>query len=130
MYELRPHTLREYFKTRLVSAGVPESHVDYMMGHVTDTYNQIQSFGIENLRNAYTAADLRIRPKTKLSPIDRLKDIIRAEGASPEQILAREALVDNATTVVDPEERQLSTLQWTLRDMVHQQINEAVQRPG
>src|SRR5207247_10192408 len=52
-YELRVHSLRKYFKTRLVASGVPESHVDYMMGHVTDTYNQVQSLGIEKLRAAY-----------------------------------------------------------------------------
>ncbi len=63
MYELREHSLRKFFKTQLISRGVPESHVDYMMGHVTDTYNSIQSLGIEKLRQEYAASGLSIRPQ-------------------------------------------------------------------
>jgi len=56
---------RKYFKTRLVSAGVPESHVDYMMGHVNDTYNQVQSLGVEKLHASYKNANLSIRTDSK-----------------------------------------------------------------
>jgi len=36
------------------------------MRHVTDTYDDVQSLGVEKLRNAYAAGDLRIRAKTKV----------------------------------------------------------------
>ena len=35
-----------------------------MMGHTIDTYEDVQSLGIETLRNLYTTAGLAIRPKT------------------------------------------------------------------
>ncbi len=127
MYELRVHSLRKYFKTRLVSAGVPESHVDYMLGHVTDTYNQVQSLGVEKLRNTYDAADLRIRAKTKSSSIELIKEYIRAHGLNPEQILTRDALQEGAATIIDQEDYQLQSLRRTFRDLVHQDV-EAVQR--
>ena len=38
-YTLRVHTFRKFFKTNLVAAGVPESHADSFIGHVTDLYN-------------------------------------------------------------------------------------------
>jgi len=129
MFELRTHSLRKYFKTRLVSAGVPESHADYMTGHVTDTYNQVQSLGVEKLRSAYSSADLRIRANTKSSRIELIKEYIRSAGLNPEQILTREALLDNHATIVDQESFQLQTLRRTFRDLVHQDV-EAVQRPG
>ncbi len=34
----------------LRAARVPESHEDYMMDHLADTYNQVQSLGVEKLR--------------------------------------------------------------------------------
>ncbi len=61
-FELRVHSIRKFFKTQLVAAGVPESHADYMMGHVGDTYNQVQSLGVEKLREVYSKAGLTIRP--------------------------------------------------------------------
>ena len=35
-----------------------------------DTYNNIQSLGIDKLRQTYASADLRIRTRTKLSNIE------------------------------------------------------------
>src|SRR5438552_6435483 len=37
-YSLRVHSLRKFFKTQLVTRGVPEPVADYFMGHVNDTY--------------------------------------------------------------------------------------------
>lgn len=52
-------------------------YVDYMIGHAVNTYHDIQSLGIETLRNAYTAANLTIAPKTQTSQIDALKQMIK-----------------------------------------------------
>ena len=45
-------------------------YVDYMVGHTVDTYHDIQSLGIDQLRQTYANADLKIRARTKLSKID------------------------------------------------------------
>ena len=48
------------------------------MGHTINTYEDVQSLGIETLRNLYAAAGLAIRPKTQVNRIEQLKEIIRA----------------------------------------------------
>jgi hypothetical protein len=126
MYELRAHTLRKFGKTRLIAAGVPESHVDYMMAHVTDTYNQVQSLGIQALRTEYENADLDIRPRTVIGELDRLKEIIRAHGHDPDKILNTEAVKQGWTTIVDEKQLQhhrLETLRGTLRNLYSNTTN-------
>lgn len=52
------------------------------------------------------------------------KEIIRAQGINPEQILTREALTQHATTYLDPaqlHDHQLQVLTTTLRDLIHQE---------
>jgi hypothetical protein len=98
LYDLREHSMRKYFKTQMIALGVQPDYVDYMMGHIPDTYNDIQSNGIEFLRNVYQTAGLSIRPKIKVSKIDALKEIIRAWGMNPEQLLTRQALAEGAIT--------------------------------
>ena len=89
MYDLRVHSLRKYFKTQLLALGVQPDYVDYMMGHTVDTYHDIQSIGIDKLRNVYEASGLAIRRKTQVNKIEAIKEIIRAYGMNPEQILTR-----------------------------------------
>ena len=98
MYDLRTHSLRKYFKTQLLALGVQPDYVDYMMGHTVDTYHDIQSLGIDKLRNVYAASGLAIRRKTQVSKLETLKEIIRAWGMNPEQYLTRDALAEGATT--------------------------------
>jgi hypothetical protein len=57
------------------------------MGHTIDTYEDMQSLGVETLRNLYAAAGLAIRPKTQVNRIKQLKEIIRALGQNPEENL-------------------------------------------
>jgi site-specific recombinase XerD len=52
MYELRTHSLRKFFKTQMEAAGVNSDYVEYMMGHVVDTYHDVQGLGVEKLRRA------------------------------------------------------------------------------
>ncbi len=61
-----------------------------MMGHLVDTYHDVQMKGIDFLRNIYATAGLSIRPKTQLSKLELLKEVARAWGLNPEQILIRE----------------------------------------
>jgi hypothetical protein len=124
MYELRLHSLRKYFKTQLLALGVQSDYVDYMMGHTVDTYHDIQSIGVEKLRNVYAAAGLPIKPKTKVSKIDALKEIIRAWGMNPEQVLTREALTQGAAVCITPQDKEnhdLQVLSQTLRELIRQE---------
>ncbi len=94
------------------------------MGHTVDTYYDIQSLGIEKLRQAYAASGLSIKPKTRVSKIEMIKEIIRAQGINPEQILTREALNQPATTYQNPtqvQEQQLLVLTRTLRELIHEE---------
>ena len=123
MYNLREHSLRKYFKTQLISRGVPESHADYWMGHVTDTYNQVQSLGIEKQRQEYASSGLSIKPQTQISKLETIKEIIRAMGENPDKILTREALIEPATTTISPEEygnHHTQILQQYLRQLLLQ----------
>jgi hypothetical protein len=63
-----------------------------------------------------------------VSKIDALKEIIRAWGLNPEQILTREALTHGATTVIDAadhENHDLQVLSRTLRDLIRQEASKA-----
>ena len=123
MYELRTHSLRKYFKTQLLALGVQPDYFDYMMGHTVDTYHDIQSLGIDKLRNAYSSSGLAIRQKTQINKIDTVKELIRALGMNPEQLLTRDALAEGATTHKnqdDLENHQLTILSRQLKDLIRQ----------
>jgi site-specific recombinase XerD len=124
MYDLRVHSLRKYFKTQLLALGVQPDYVDYMMGHTVDTYHDIQSLGIEKLRNVYAASGLSIRPKTQVTKVEALKEIIRAWGMDPEQMLTKDALIQGAITYKtseDHENRQLEILSNQLKQLIRQE---------
>jgi len=124
MYELRVHSLRKYFKTQLLALGVQPDYVDYMMGHTVDTYHDIQMKGVDFLRNIYATSGLSIKPKTKVSKIEALKEIIRAWGLNPEQILTREALSQGAAVYISPkdlENHQLAILSRSLKQLIREE---------
>ena len=117
-YDLRVHSLRKYFKTQLLALGVQPDYVDYFMGHTLDTYHDIQSIGIEKLRSVYASAGLAIRPKTQISKLEQLKEMVRALGMNPEQVLAKDALAYGAVTVQEGEDHQLTVLRKQLRELI------------
>jgi len=124
MYELRVHSLRKYFKTQMLALGVQPDYVDYMMGHTISTYHDIQMKGVDYLRNIYAASGLSIKPKTKVSKIEALKEIIRAWGMNPEQILTREALTQGGAvyhSFNDLENHQLTGLSQTLKQLIRRE---------
>jgi tRNA A37 N6-isopentenylltransferase MiaA len=104
---------------------MPTDYIEYMMGHTISTYHDIQMKGIEYLRGIYSAAALSIRPKTRTSKIDALKEIIRAWGMNPEEILTKEALARPNATVISREqleERQLHQLSIALKNELLKEI--------
>jgi len=121
-YSLRVHSLRKFFKTNLVTKGIPEPIVDYMMGHVTDTYTDIQSQGVEHLRQLYSSASLSIHPRSEDSLlINSLIQQLKAAGRDPEKYLRKEALSEPHRIVVGgqySQEEQARALLAALRDYV------------
>jgi hypothetical protein len=98
-----------------------------MMGHTISTYHDIQMKGIEYLRGIYSASALSIRPKTKVNKIDALKEIIRAWGLNPDEILTKDALTRPNATVISRdqlEERQLHQLSLALKQELLKEIRD------
>jgi hypothetical protein len=125
MYDLRVHSLRKFFKTQLLALGVQGDYVDYMMGHTIDTYHDIQSVGIDNLRNIYATSGLAIRQKTQVNKVEQLKEIIRAWGMNPELILTKDASAFGAITYKDPEDyanHQLKILAKELKQLLRKEV--------
>jgi len=126
-YDLRAHSIRKFFRTQMAALGVDRDYIEYMMGHTISTYHDIKMKGIEYLRGIYLASGLSIRPKTRISKIDALKEIIRAWGLNPDEILTREAMTQPHRTVIDQsrlENHQLAQLTTALRQQMLKEIRE------
>ena len=98
------------------------------MGHTISACHDIKMKGTEYLRGIYLASGLSIRPKTRISKIDALKEIIRAWGLNPEEILTRDALIQPHRTIIDHsqvEQNQLSQLTKALRHQMLKEIRES-----
>jgi hypothetical protein len=126
MYSVITHSLRKFFKSQLSAAKIDSDIVEYMMGHTISTYEDVQSLGIETLRNLYASAGLAIRPKTQANRIEQLKEIIRAWGGNPEEILSKDALLrGNHTETTDQvQNHQLSILAENLRQIIRKEATE------
>jgi len=126
-YELRAHSIRKFFRTQMAALGVDRDYIEYMMGHTISTYHDIKMKGIEFLRGIYIASGLSIKPKTRISKIDALKEIIRAWGLNPEEILTKKALTEPHRTVIDQsqlEQGQLQQLTTALKQQMLKEIRE------
>jgi len=124
-YDLRVHSIRKFFKTQLMALGIQPDYVDYMMGHTVDVYHDIQSKGVEFLRNIYASAGLSIKPKTRHTKIDMLKEMMRAWGLEPEKILTREALSEphrTYTTADERENNEIRLLGLALKDHIKKEL--------
>jgi site-specific recombinase XerD len=123
MYSVRTHSLRKFFRSQLSTAKIDTEIVEYMMGHTINTYEDVQSLGIETLRNLYASAGLAIRPKTQVNRIEQLKEIIRAWGQNPEEILSKDALFrGNITETQDQtQNHQLSILAENLKQIIRKE---------
>jgi hypothetical protein len=124
MYSVRTHSLRKFFRTQLSAAKIDEEIIKYMMGKTIDTYADVQSLGIEVLRNMYSAANLVIRPKTQANRIDQLKEIIRAWGENPEELLSKDALIrgNQSQTADQTQSHQLSILAEELKQIIRREV--------
>jgi hypothetical protein len=108
-----------------MALGIQPDYVDYMMGHTVDVYHDIQSKGVEFLRNIYASAGLSIKPRTHHTKIDMLKEMMRAWGLEPEKILTREALDEPHRTFATPNEREedeIRLLGLALKDQIKKEL--------
>ena len=125
MYSVRTHSLRKFFRTQMSAVKLDSEIINYMMGHTVDTYEDVQSLGIETLRNMYSSAGLAIRPKTQANRIDQLKEIIRAWGENPEELLTRDALLRGNITETSEQthNHQLSILAEQLKELIKKEVS-------
>jgi integrase len=126
-YDLRAHSIRKFFRTQMAALGVDRDYIEYMMGHTISTYHDIQMKGIEFLRGIYIASGLSIKPKTRISKIEALKEIMRAWGLNPEEILTKQALTEPHRTVIDRsqiEENQIHQLSIALKQQLLKELRE------
>jgi hypothetical protein len=100
-YSLRVHSLGKFFKTNLVAAGTPESYADFWMGHLRDTYNTIESKGIEFQRNLYAKAGLCLRPKIQQTAYDILAALAKQLGKDPAKVLVKDSFSEAHRTVIE-----------------------------
>ena len=81
--------------------------------------------GIEFLHGIYTASGLSIKPKTRISKIDALKEIIRAWGINPEEILTKKALAEPHRTFIsrrEQEQTEIQELRYVLKRVIMKEL--------
>jgi len=110
-----------------MALGANSDYIDYMMGHTVDTYHDIQSKGVEFLRNIYTTAGLSIAPKSKGWELDALKAFARGLGLEPEKVLTRAAFAEPHRVYVtnqDREEAQTRTLSFAIKELIKKELSQ------
>jgi N-glycosylase/DNA lyase len=125
MYRVRPPRLKKYFRTQMSASKIDSKIIKYFMGKPIDTYEDVQSLGRETLRNLYASAGLAIRTETQVNRIEQLKEIIRAWGENPEEILTRDALLRRniAETADQTQNHQASVLADQLQQLVKLEVS-------
>ncbi len=111
----------------MASIGVDRDYIEYMMGHTISTYHDIKMKGIEYLRGIYMASGLSIKPKTRVNKLDALKEIIRAWGLNPEEILTRDAMREPNRTIIDRSEIESHQLNQLTSELNQQMLKEIQQ---
>lgn len=123
MYELRVHSLRKYFKTQLTANGVQSDYIEFMMGHKISTYQDIKSLGIDKLRLIYSKSGISIKPQTRASKVDMLKEMVRSFGMDPEKVLVKDEIENPHRTTIN-EDKEVELLQETMREWVKRTLTE------
>jgi len=132
-YELCVHSLRKFFKTQLIALGVQPEYVEYMMGHTISTYHDIQSKGIEFLRDVYATAGLSIAPKRKGWELDALKAFARGLGLEPERVLTQAAFAEPHRAYATPEDQeqaQARTLSLAIKELIKNELLATQESPN
>jgi len=67
---------------------------------------------------------LSIKPKTKITKIDRVRMFAESLGLNPDEVLSREAIAIPHRTIVDAEERKMEILNQTLKQAIIQELQK------
>lgn len=126
-YELNVHSLRKWFKTQMAAKGVQPDYVEFFMGHVISTYQDVKSLGVEELRNIYRSAGLSIRPKQEVSKLDQLKAIAESLGLDPDKIAYKDGHAGPHRTVVS-EDAEIEAMQEAIKDALTELVSERSRR--
>jgi hypothetical protein len=111
-----------------MALGVNSDYIDYMMGHTVDTYHDIESNGVEFLRNIYSTAGLSIAPKQKGWELDALKAFARGLGLEPEKVLTEDAFAEphrTYATPMDREQAQTRVLSIAIKDLIKKELSQS-----
>ena len=74
-----------------------------------------------------------IKPKTRISKIETLKEIIRAWGMSPEEILTKKALAEPHRTFISQQEQEQTAIQelrYVLKRAIIKELQSANPKNG
>lgn len=111
-----------------MALGVQPDYIDYMMSHTVDTYHDIQSKGIEFLRNIYATAGLSIAPKQKGWELEALKAFARGLGLEPERVLVQSEFAEPHRAYATPDDReqaQTRMLSLAIKELIKKEISES-----
>ena len=111
---------------------VDNDYIDYFMGHTIDTYHDIQSKGVEHLRNIYAQANPAITPQPKFTPREMLEKMVRSIGLDPGRVLNREALAEPHrihATPLQQEEEEIRLLTRAFTAYVIEQVKQSPDIP-
>src|SRR5947199_6309198 len=107
------------------SRGVDSDYIDYVIGHVVDTYHDIQSKGRRvPFATSNSKAGVSVGRQTRLSMLDVLKEFARA-CIEPEKIPVKEAFVEPQMGYLDPAEQQLQQVQQLPKAPMRRFVEEA-----
>lgn len=110
---------------RQSETGVPD-----FIGASLDIANSL-GLGTIPIRSVCASAGLSIKPRSSVTKIDMLKEMMRAWGLQPEKILTREALAEPHRTYASPEEREkeeMRALGMALRDSLKKDVLASIAR--
>jgi len=116
---LRPHSIRNFFRTQLAALGVNTDYIEYMMGHKVNTYHDVKMLGVERLRQIYARSGLSIKPKATSHKLEMLKEFTRSLGLDPEKIIVRDPISEPHRAIAstaDDERAQLAALGEALKE--------------
>jgi hypothetical protein len=111
-----------------MALGVQSDYVEYMMGHTVSAYHDVQSKGIEFLRNIYATSGLSIAPKPKGWELDALKAFARGLGLEPEKVLTKAAMQEPHriyATSQDHEQAQTRVLSIAIKELIKKELLSA-----
>ncbi len=120
----------------MIARNAQESYVQYMMGHVVDSYNDVDKLSTEFLREVYAKADLRIRSRAQYNKLEMAKEVVgeilRGMGLNLDDLVKSYPSAEPHRTPANQEardEQQLQLYLATLVDTIRRKTQTLPQNP-